>query len=110
MRAIVARLDNDGDVLLAGPAVRAVAAGADEVTLLCGPRGEQAARLLPGVDRVLVRRAEWIDPEPPAVERAAIDAYIADLAALRADVAVILTSWHQNASATPATCPSPSGR
>jgi ADP-heptose:LPS heptosyltransferase len=95
--AIVARLDNDGDVLLAGPAVRAVAAGADEVTLLCGPRGEQAARLLPGVDRVLVRRAEWIDPKPPAVDRAAIDAYINDLAALRADVAVVLTSWHQNA-------------
>lgn len=96
-RAIVARLDNDGDVLLAGPAVRAVAAGADEVTLLCGPRGEQAARLLPGVDRVLVRRAEWIDPEPPAVERASIDAYVDVLAGLRADVAVILTSWHQNA-------------
>jgi ADP-heptose:LPS heptosyltransferase len=96
-RAIVARLDNDGDVLLAGPAVRAVAAGADEVTLLCGPRGEQAARLLPGVDRLLVRRAEWIDPEPPAVDRAAIDAYISDIAALRADVAVVLTSWHQNA-------------
>jgi ADP-heptose:LPS heptosyltransferase len=96
-RAIVARLDNDGDVLLAGPAVRAVAAGADEVTLLCGPRGEQAARLLPGVDRVLVRRAEWIDPEPPAVDRASIESYVDALAALRADVAIVLTSWHQNA-------------
>lgn len=95
--AIVARLDNDGDVLLAGPAIRAVAAGADEVTLLCGPRGEQAARLLPGVDRVVVRRAEWIDKEPPAVDRAAIDAYVDAIAALEADVAIVLTSWHQNA-------------
>ena len=37
----MARLDSDGDVLLAGPAVRAVAAAA-EVVLLVGPRGRQA--------------------------------------------------------------------
>jgi ADP-heptose:LPS heptosyltransferase len=96
MRAIVVRLDNDGDVLLAGPAIRALAAHAQEVTLLCGPRGAQAAALLPGVDRILVRRAEWIDPEPPPVERATIDAYINDIAAVRADVAAILTSFHQS--------------
>src|SRR5690348_4915244 len=97
MRALVARLDNDGDVLLAGPAVRAVAAGADDVTLLCGPRGAQAARLLPGVDRVLVRCAEWIDPEPPPVLRRAIDAYVDAIAALRVDRALVLTSFHQSA-------------
>src|SRR3712207_8530531 len=44
---LYARLDNDGDVLLQGPAIRAVAAGADRVTLLCGPRGRRAAELLP---------------------------------------------------------------
>lgn len=42
-RVLVARLDSVGDVLLAGPAVRAVAAGWDgeraEVFLLCGPQG-----------------------------------------------------------------------
>jgi ADP-heptose:LPS heptosyltransferase len=97
MRAIVARPDNDGDVLLAGPAIRAVAAGAEHVTLLCGPRGRHAAALLPGVDALLVRRAEWIDPEPPAVDRAAIDAYVDALAAIGADVAVVLTSFHQSA-------------
>ena len=49
-RVLVTRLDGAGDVLLAGPAVRAVAAGPDtEVTVLCGPAGEAAARLLPGV-------------------------------------------------------------
>ena len=62
---LVARQDNDGDVLLAGPAVRAIAAGAREVTLLCGPRGEQAARLLPEVDEVMVWRAPWIDQRVP---------------------------------------------
>ena len=62
------RLDNDGDVLLAGPAVRALAHGADRVTLLCGPRGHRAADLLPGVDALVVWRAPWIDPEPEPVE------------------------------------------
>jgi ADP-heptose:LPS heptosyltransferase len=56
-RVLVARLDSVGDVLLAGPAVRAVAAGRDgvptEVSLLCGPQGAPAARRLPGVARVL---------------------------------------------------------
>ena len=51
---LVARQDSVGDVLLAGPAVRAVAAGAGRVTLLCGPRGRAAAALLPGVDEVVV--------------------------------------------------------
>ncbi|MDX6728192.1 MAG: hypothetical protein QOK49_2997 [Baekduia sp.] len=96
-RALVARLDNDGDVLLAGPAIRAVAAGAGEVTLLCGPRGAQAAALLPGVDDVLVRRAEWIDPAAGPVSRASLERYVDAIAAQRAQVAVILTSFHQSA-------------
>jgi ADP-heptose:LPS heptosyltransferase len=95
--ALVVRLDNDGDVLLAGPAVRAVAAGSRRVTLLCGPRGAQAAALLPGADDVLVRRAEWIDPDAPPVDRAAIAAYIDQIAGLRADAAIVLTSFHQSA-------------
>ena len=66
---LVARQDSAGDVLLAGPAVRAVAAGAGRVTLLCGPRGREAAALLPGVDEVLVRHAAWIDAEPEPVTR-----------------------------------------
>jgi ADP-heptose:LPS heptosyltransferase len=96
MRAIVVRLDNDGDVLLAGPAIRAVAAGADHVTLLCGPRGAAAAALLPGVDELIVRRAEWIDPEAPPIDRADLDAYIDAIAAVKADAAVVLTSFHQS--------------
>ena len=40
---LVVRLDSAGDVLLAGPAVRAVAAQADRVVLLAGPRGRAAA-------------------------------------------------------------------
>ncbi|NEC53240.1 glycosyltransferase family 9 protein, partial [Actinospica acidiphila] len=69
MRALVTRLDSFGDVLLAGPAVRAVAARADHVTLLCGPQGAPAARLLPGVDEVLVWESPWTGFRPPPVDR-----------------------------------------
>jgi ADP-heptose:LPS heptosyltransferase len=93
---LIARLDNEGDVLLAGPAVRAVAAGARRVTLLCGPRGRRAADLLPGVDEIMVRRAEWIDPEPEPVDRASVEAFVDDLAARRFDRAIVLTSFHQS--------------
>jgi ADP-heptose:LPS heptosyltransferase len=95
-RVLVARLDNEGDVLLAGPAIRAVAAGAGHVTLLCGPRGLQAARMLPGVDDVMVRRAEWIDPDPEPVDRTAIDAFVDALAARELDQAIVLSSFHQS--------------
>jgi ADP-heptose:LPS heptosyltransferase len=95
-RVLAVRLDNEGDVLLAGPAIRALAAGADDVTLLCGPRGRQAAALLPGVDAVLSWRAPWIDPEPDPVDRADVEALVERVAALRADRAVIFGSFHQS--------------
>ena len=93
---LAVRLDNDGDVLLAGPAVRALAHGADRVTLLCGPRGRRAAELLPGVDALVVWRAPWIDPDPEPVRRADIDALVDRLAALRLDAAVVFGSFHQS--------------
>src|SRR5918999_3833246 len=93
---LAVRLDNEGDVLLAGPAIRALAHGADRVTLLCGPRGRRAAALLPGVDDVLVWRAPWIDPEPDPVDRADVEALVEQLAALQLDAAVIFGSFHQS--------------
>jgi ADP-heptose:LPS heptosyltransferase len=93
---LAVRLDNDGDVLLAGPAIRALAAGADRVTLLCGPRGRQAATMLPGVDATIEWRAPWIDPEPDPVSRPHVDALVAEVSALRPDVAVIFGSFHQS--------------
>ena len=93
---IVCRLDSDGDVLLAGPAVRAVAARARFVTLVCGPRGRSAAELLPGVDQVVAFHAPWIDPEPEPVAPEAMHAVVDELARLRADEAIVLTSFHQS--------------
>lgn len=93
---LAVRLDNDGDVLLTGPAIRALAASATHVTLLCGPRGRRAARILPGVDAVRVFRAPWIDPEPDPVRRDDMDAVVDGVADLAADEAVIFTSFHQS--------------
>jgi ADP-heptose:LPS heptosyltransferase len=96
-RVLVARLDSEGDVLLAGPAVRAVATRADEVVLLCSPRGAQAAALLPGVDTVVVWRAPWIDPEPEPVDADGVARFVDRLRALTLDEALVLTSFHQSA-------------
>jgi ADP-heptose:LPS heptosyltransferase len=95
-RVLVARMDSAGDVLLAGPAVRAVARSAAHVTLLCGPRGRAAAELLPGVDEILCHHCPWIDAEPEPVSRAATEALVADVAAIAPTVAFVLTSFHQS--------------
>jgi ADP-heptose:LPS heptosyltransferase len=95
-RVLVARLDNDGDVLITGPAIRAVAAHADEVVMLCGPRGRRAARLLPGIDHVVTWRAPWIDPEPEPVTPSGMAQLVDLLAGWVLDEAVIFTSFHQS--------------
>ncbi|HEX3833172.1 MAG TPA: glycosyltransferase family 9 protein [Solirubrobacteraceae bacterium] len=93
---LIARCDSAGDVLLAGPAVRAVAAGAATVSLLVGPRGLEAAQLLPGVDRVICFHTPWIDAEPLATDRGATLALVDRLQALGLDQALVLTSFHQS--------------
>ncbi|HEV8172153.1 MAG TPA: HAD-IIIA family hydrolase [Actinoplanes sp.] len=94
---LVVRSDSAGDVLLTGPAVRAVAAGADRVVLLCGPRGRAAADMLTGVDEVIEWRLPWIDPEPGPVDAYEIEALTARLAATGAGEALVFTSFHQSA-------------
>jgi ADP-heptose:LPS heptosyltransferase len=97
---LVVRLDSDGDVLLAGPAIRAVAAGTRRVILLCGPRGRHAAELLPGVDELVVHRAPWIDPEPEPLNLTRTRALVARVRALGVHQAIVLTSFHQSALPT----------
>jgi ADP-heptose:LPS heptosyltransferase len=85
-----------GDVLLMGPAVRAIASRSRRVTMLAGPRGKAAAELLPGVDDVICFEAPWIDPEPKPVDAAAIARFDHRLGLLDIDRAVIFTSYHQS--------------
>lgn len=95
MRTLVVRLDSDGDVLLAGPAVRA-AAHAGEVVLLCGHSGAQAAALLPGVQRVVRWDCPWIANPAPEVRNPDVEGIVALLKGVRADVELVLTSFHQS--------------
>jgi ADP-heptose:LPS heptosyltransferase len=89
VKALVVRLDGFGDVLLAGPAVRAVAAHCSRVTMLCGPRGEPAARLLPGVDDVIVWAAPREGAGPSTVAKADVDGLVRRLGADAFDVALV---------------------
>lgn len=93
---LVARLDNVGDVVLAGPAVRAVAASAGPVTFVTSSIAAGAARLLPGVGDVLTFDAPWVPFHAPAADRHAIEAFVDDVTARDLAGAVILTSFHQS--------------
>jgi ADP-heptose:LPS heptosyltransferase len=95
-RVLVARLDNAGDVLLAGPAVRAVARGGRGVSFLAGPSGAAAARLLPGVDEVVTWSAPWVPDPAPAFDADETAAFVRDLASRHIVEAAILTSSHQS--------------
>jgi ADP-heptose:LPS heptosyltransferase len=85
-----------GDVLLTGPAVRAIAASGADVTFLAGPHGAEAAALLPGVNRVLRWQAPWIDPEPGEVNPDEVQSLIRQVRRLGPAAAVVFTSFHQS--------------
>ncbi len=95
-RVLAVRLDSDGDVLLTGPAIRALAAGGDEVVAVVGPRGRQAAALLPGAAQVVVWHCGWVDGDAPPVTPATVADAVAQIADLAADEAVVFTSFHQS--------------
>jgi ADP-heptose:LPS heptosyltransferase len=95
---LAVRLDNIGDVLMLGPAVRAVKETSPQarVTLLASPGGSTAAPLLPWIDDVITWRPVWQDVGHrmsfnPAYERELIDM----VAQRNFDAALIFTSFSQ---------------
>ena len=100
-RVLVVRPDNVGDVVMTGPALRALAAAAPgaRIDLLASPAGAAVAPLLPGVDDVVVASVSWQqlprdrrddpDPDPDAD-------LVATLAGRGYDAAVVLTSFSQS--------------
>lgn len=94
--ALVARLDSAGDVLITGPAVRAVAAAHDRLVFLAGPRGRAAAELLPGIDEIIEWQAPWVDFDSPGLTADHVDSLVKQLRDQRLDRAFILTSYHQS--------------
>jgi ADP-heptose:LPS heptosyltransferase len=95
-RVLVARLDSAGDVLLAGGAVRAVAASGARVTFLASARGAAAAALLPRVDEVLRFDAPWVLADPGPVRAGALARLVLRLRARAFNTALVLTSDHQS--------------
>ncbi len=97
---LVVRLDSLGDMLVCGPAIRALANVADRLTVLAGPAGAAAARLLPGVDDVVVWSCPWIAADPPPVTADDLLTIAGQLRRLDIEEAVVLTSFHQSALPT----------
>lgn len=90
MSVLAARLDGPGDVLLSGPAVRALAASGP-VDLLVGPAAVDAAALLPGVRDVLVLPAPWDGPPAAPVDAGALEHLVDVLRRNDYDEAVVFT-------------------
>ncbi len=96
MNVLAVRQDNNGDVLLAGPALRALAAGSSRLTLLCGPSGRAAAEAIPCVDDVICYEAGWIEANPNVVEPSDVARFTADISKRQFDEAIVFTSFHQS--------------
>lgn len=95
---LAVRMDNIGDVVMLGPALRAVKETSPQarLTLLASPGGATAAPLLPWIDEVITWRAIWQDvggrvPFEPSRERELVEM----LAARQFDAALIFSSFSQ---------------
>lgn len=100
-RVLAVRLDSDGDVLLTGPAIAALRTGpdgvpAERVDVLASPQGAAAARLLPGVDDVLVLAPAWSGYAPASLDPQAFTATAEALRARGYTECVVFTSYHQS--------------
>jgi ADP-heptose:LPS heptosyltransferase len=98
-RVLVIRLDNVGDMVMLGPALRTLRAALPEahITLMATPAGTQVAPMLPWVDEVMTERVSWQDvsgtwPLDPALELTLVERVRAG----RFDAALIFTSFSQS--------------
>src|SRR5919201_931418 len=98
-RILAVRLDNIGDIVMLGPALRTLreALPHAHVTLMASPAGSQVAPLLPWVDDVLTERVVWQDasggmPLDPGREISLVET----IRARDFDAAVIFTSFSQS--------------
>jgi ADP-heptose:LPS heptosyltransferase len=103
---LAVRLDNIGDVIMLGPALRAVKSTSPHarITLLASPAGTTGAPLLPWVDDVLTWRAVWQDLGHLAFEPEREMNLIHTLEAGAFDAALIFTSFSQNPHAPAYAC------
>lgn len=98
-RLLCVRLDALGDVIMTGPALRALkrAHPSRRLTLLTSPAGASVARYLPGVDDVLIYEAPWVKATPPRPRSVSDRLMARRLRQRRFDGAVIFTVYSQSA-------------
>lgn len=94
---LVVRLDNTGDVVMLGPALRALrtALPTSRITLLASPAGATAAALLPTIDAVISWRVVWQDLGKLPLDPQREQQLIGELASHHFDAAIIFTSFSQ---------------
>ncbi len=95
---LAVRLDNIGDVVMLGPALRAVkeASPRARITLLGTPGGSAGAALLPWVDDVITWRPLWQELGDPGRHDPRRDrALIEEIAGRGFDAALVFTSFSQ---------------
>lgn len=92
------RLDNIGDVIMTGPALRAIKETLPQakLTLMASPSGSQAAALLPWVDQVLPWRVLWQDLGSLAFDPDREWHLIQTLQEQQFDAAICFTSFSQS--------------
>lgn len=98
-RLLAVRLDNIGDVVMLGPALKALKSAFPQsrISLLTSPAGSEVAPLLPGVDEVLVLKALWQDASAALeFDSEREQKTIRALADGRFDAAFIFTSFSQS--------------
>jgi ADP-heptose:LPS heptosyltransferase len=94
---LVARPDNIGDVVMLGPALRALQAALPgaHLTLMASPAGAQAAPLLPWIDEVFTWRVAWQDVSGSGTDSRQEWALVERLEEGRFDAAILFTSFSQ---------------
>jgi lipopolysaccharide heptosyltransferase II len=105
-RVLAVRLDAMGDVLMSGPAIRALAEDRPgrRVALLTSRAGSAAAALLPGVDEIIAYEAPWMKAATPRHSSHPEFDLIERLRRERFDAAAIFTVYSQSPLPAALTC------
>jgi lipopolysaccharide heptosyltransferase II len=92
------RLDSIGDVLMTGPALRALreSGARPRITLLTSPQGALAAELMPEVDETIAYQAPWMKATPERSSSAPDREMIETLSTRGFDSAAIFTVYSQS--------------
>ena len=90
------RPDNMGDLLMSGPAIRAIKASFEtKITVLTSSMATAIAALMPEIDEVMVFDVPWVKTQE-AANKEAVAQIVSRLAEKKFDAAVIFTVFSQN--------------